>query len=109
MSNQHLLIKANKALSEGKYDEFISYCDEDITWENVGEKTFSGKVELLGYINSAYNGLTFITENYIQDKDFVVELGQIKFENNGESKKCSYCDVCNFKDGLINRVTSFVI
>lgn len=109
MSNQDIFIKANKALAEGNYDEFISYCTEEIKWENVGESTFHGKAELLRYISSAYDGLVFTTENHIKEKDFVVELGQIVFEKNGESKKSSYCDVWRFKDRLISQVTSFVI
>lgn len=109
MSNQDIFIKANNALAEGNYDEFITYCTEDIKWQNVGGSTFHGKVELLKYISSNYNGLVFTTENYIKEKDFVVELGQILFEKNGESKHSSFCDVWNFKDGFIRQVTSFVI
>jgi ketosteroid isomerase-like protein len=109
MSNQDIFIKANKALAEGNYDEFITYCAEDIKWENVGKSTFIGKAKLLSYISSAYNGLTFTTERSINEKDFVVELGQIIFKKNGQSKKSSYCDVWNFKDGMISQVTSFLI
>jgi uncharacterized protein len=109
MSNQHILLEANKALAEGNYDKFIAYCADDIRWECVGEKTFLGKAELLRYIRSTYGGLLFTTENYIKEKDFVVELGHIVFEKNGESKRSSYCDVWNFKDGIISSVTSFVI
>ncbi|MCF0074878.1 nuclear transport factor 2 family protein [Dyadobacter sp. CY261] len=109
MNNQDIFIKANKALAEGKYVEFITYCTEDIKWENVGEKTFNGKAELYKYISSAYEGITFTTENHIKEDDFVVELGQIVVEKNGESKRSSYCDVWNFKAGMISQVTSFVI
>lgn len=109
MSNQDIFIRANKALAEGNYDEFITYCTEDIKWENVGESTFHGKAELFRYISSAYEGITFTTEDHIKENDLVVELGQIVFEKNGESKKSSYCDVWNFKDGMISQVTSFVI
>ncbi|SFM63564.1 Ketosteroid isomerase-related protein [Chitinophaga sp. YR627] len=109
MNNQDILTAANRALTEGNYDEFITYCAEDIKWECVGERTFNGKAELLAYISSTYDGLAFTTENYIREKDFVVELGQIVFEKNGESKECSYCDVWRFKDGMISQVTSFVI
>ena|SRR5690606_2773591 len=109
MSNRHILMEANKTLSEGHYEQFIHYCSEDMKWKNVGESTFNGKEEILGYISSAYDGLTFKTENYIEDKDFVVETGQIVFEKNGGSVKSSFCDVWNFKDGVIRQVTSFVI
>ena len=103
MSNLNILMEANKTLSVGNYEQFITYCSEDMKWENVGESTFNGKEEILGYISSAYDGLTFTTENYIEDKDFVVETGQIIFEKNGESVKSSFCDVWNFKDGLGKR------
>ncbi|MFD2289151.1 nuclear transport factor 2 family protein [Pedobacter petrophilus] len=109
MRNQNIFIKANKALSEGKYEDFITYCSEDIQWKNVGERTLKGKQELLKYISSAYDGITFTTENSIKENDVVVELGQIVFEKDGESKKSSYCDIWNFKDGMISQVTSFVI
>jgi|SRR5690606_17224595 len=109
MDNQDIFITANKALAEGSYDEFITYCTEDIKWENIGNSTIHGKIELLKYISSAYDGVVFTTEKYIKEKDVVVELGQIVFEKNGESKKSSYCDIWNFKDGLIHQVTSFVI
>jgi ketosteroid isomerase-like protein len=109
MSNQEIFLKANKALAEGNYDEFITHCTEDIKWKKVGKSTFKGKGELLGYISSAYDGLTFTTENYIKENDFIVEFGQIVFEKNGESKKSSYCDIWRFKDGSISQVTSFVI
>lgn len=109
MNNLDIFKKANKALEEGKYEEFITYCNEDIIWENVGENTFQGKVDLLEYIKSAYEGVVFTTDNYITEKDFVVELGQIVFKKDGTPKKSSFCDVWKFKDGLIQQVTSFVI
>jgi ketosteroid isomerase-like protein len=109
MNNQDIFLTANNALAEGNYDEFITYCTEDIKWENVGKSTFNGKVELLRCIRSAYDGITFTTENSIKENDLIVELGQLVIDKNGESKKSSYCDVWRFKDGYICEVTSFVI
>jgi uncharacterized protein len=109
MSNQDVFLEANKALAEGDYDAFISYCTDDVKWERVGEKTSRGKIELLEYISSAYDGLIFTTDNYIQEKDFIVELGQIIFQRMGESKRSSYCDIWNFRNGMIGHVRSFVI
>lgn len=109
MDNQQIFLKANNALAEGNYEEFISYCTDDIKWENVGANTLTGKAELLRYISSAYDGLTFTTENSVKENDLIVELGQIVFRSNGESKQRSYCDVWQFKNGLISQVRSFVI
>ena len=109
MDNQLIFKRANNALAEGKYAEFINYCSDDVQWKNIGELTINGKVELLAYISSAYKGITFITENIIKENDVIVELGQIVVEKNGISKKSSYCDIWDFKNGLISQVTSFVI
>jgi ketosteroid isomerase-like protein len=109
MSNQDIFIKANTALAEGNYEKFMMYCAEDVKWDNVGGLTFKGKDELFGYIQSAYNGISFTTEDHIKENDYVVEFGQIVFEKNGESKTSRYCDIWNFKDGMISQVTSFVI
>jgi len=109
MSNQDIFIKANKALAEGNYQEFIEYCAEDIKWINVGGSTFSGKEEILKYISSAYEVITFTSEGHIQEKDIVIEFGQIVFENIDNEKGSSYCDIWKFKDGLIIQVKSFVI
>ncbi|MBW8244773.1 nuclear transport factor 2 family protein [Muricauda oceani] len=109
MSNLDIFKKANKVLGDGNYEKFITYCSDDIKWENVGERTFQGKIEVLEYIGSTYDGVVFTTENYITEKEFVVELGQIVFEQDGAPKKSSFCDVWKFKDGLIHQVTSFVI
>lgn len=38
MDNRNIFIKANKALAEGNYKEFITYCRDDIKWENVVRK-----------------------------------------------------------------------
>lgn len=68
MSNQDIFLEANKALAEGNYDDFVTYCTEDIKWESVGNNTFNGKFELLNYISSAYDGLTFTTEIISKNK-----------------------------------------
>lgn len=87
MDNRNIFIKANKALAEGNYKEFITHCRDDIKWENVGRETFNGKAELLDYICSVYTGLTFKTENYIKENDFIIELGQIT--SRGDEAKTS--------------------
>lgn len=109
MNNQDIFVEANKALAEGEYEKFITYCAEDIKWINVGGSAFNGKAETLKYISSAYDDLTFTTENHITEKDIVVEFGQITFEKNGDTKESSYCDIWKFENGMITHVKSFVI
>ncbi|KFF00601.1 hypothetical protein IX39_08170 [Chryseobacterium formosense] len=109
MNNEEIFIKANKALSEGNYGEFIEYCTDDIKWINVGGSIFNGKTEILKYISSSYDDISFTTEDHIAEKDTVIEFGQIVFENIDNKKENSYCDIWKFKNGLIIQVRSFVI
>lgn len=93
MNNQDIFINANKSLAEGKFDEFLTYCSEEIQWNIIGEKSYFGKDELLKYISSAYDGVMFTTQNYIKENEFVVEFGQITFKVNEIHKTSSYCDI----------------
>ena len=102
-------MKANKALAERNYEEFIEYCAEDIKWINVGGSTFNGKTEILTYISASYDGISFTTEDHITEKDIVIEFGQIVFDNNDSEKESSYCDIWKLENGLINQIKSFVI
>ena len=77
MNTHAIFLKANNALAEGNDDAFITYCGEDIRWENVGKSTFNGKAELLNYICSAYDGISFTTENFIKENELIVEPGQL--------------------------------
>ncbi|WP_164462398.1 nuclear transport factor 2 family protein [Chryseobacterium shandongense] len=96
-------------MAEGNYEDFIGYCAEDIKWINVGGIIFNGKTEILKYISSSYNDISFTTEDHITEKDIVVEFGEIIFEKKSEAKKGSYCDIWKFKNGLIIQVKSFII
>lgn len=109
MNNEEIFMKANKALAEGNYEEFIEYCAEDIKWINVGGNIFNGKTEILTYINSSYDEISFTTEDHITEKDIVIEFGQIVFDNIDNQKESSYCDIWKFENGLIIQIKSFVI
>ncbi|WP_165569357.1 nuclear transport factor 2-like protein [Epilithonimonas lactis] len=43
MNNKVILIKANKAISEGDYDTFINLLTDDVIWNLVGEQVLYGK------------------------------------------------------------------
>lgn len=42
-SNKEVLIKANKAVSVGDYEDFLAFCTEDTEWTFVGDITLQGK------------------------------------------------------------------
>lgn len=110
MSNREILIKANKAFSEGNYEEFLTYCTNDTKWEYVGDRTIMGKDKLREYLATAYEESTFTAERYIEEGTYLTVLGKIKLkQTGGELVNYSYCDVWTFRDGKLAELKAFVI
>src|SRR5690606_40505149 len=84
-----LPISANEALEKGDIDEFLSFCTDDTEWVFIGEKTLKGKEAVKQYLEEAYTETTqFTIERMIEEGDFVVQVGEISFENkNGRSEE----------------------
>ena len=41
--NKTILKKANKAVSNGNYEEFLKYCTDDTKWIFIGDQVLHGK------------------------------------------------------------------
>jgi|GEM_PF-4057661 len=52
--NKATLVKANLAITQGEYEEFLSYCIEDTEWTFLGDKTLKGKEAVRQYMAEAY-------------------------------------------------------
>src|SRR5690554_6810877 len=86
VTNKVLLKTANEALEKGDIEGFLSFCTDDTEWVFIGEKTLKGKDAVKQYLEEAYTETTqFTIERMIEEGDFVVQVGEISFENkNGE-------------------------
>jgi ketosteroid isomerase-like protein len=111
MDLKTILQKANKAVSEGDYETFLSYCSENTKWNFVGDQVLTGKKEVRQYMKKAYiEPPKFEVENMISEGNFVTAIGKISMKTaEGNWKEYSYCDVWKFENGKMSELTAFVI
>lgn len=110
-NNKEILQLANKAVSKGDYEEFLSFCTDDTEWVFVGETTLKGKQAVRHYMATAYlEPPTFMVDNLIAEDDFVTAIGQISMKDKeGKMVAYSYCDVWRFQAGKMAELKAFVI
>ena len=54
LTHKEILLKANACVTAGGYTGFLSWCNDDVIWEFVGDKTLSGKESVPAYMKTAY-------------------------------------------------------
>ncbi|KAA5543957.1 nuclear transport factor 2 family protein [Adhaeribacter rhizoryzae] len=110
-NNKVILEKANEAITKGDNEGFLFFCNDDTEWTFVGDQTLHGKEAVRRYMATAYlEPPKFMVENLIAEGDFVTALGKISLkDSNGEMADYSYCDVWQFRDGKLAKLTAFVI
>lgn len=111
VTNKVLLKTANEALEKGDIDGFLSFCTDDTEWVFIGEKTLKGKEAVKQYLEEAYAETTqFTIERMIEEGDFVVQVGEISFENkNGEVESYLASDIWRFENGKMAELKAFVL
>ena len=111
VNNKAILEKANKSITEGDNEGFLSFCTEDTEWTFVGDKTLKGKDAVRQYMATAYlEPPKFNVEILIAENEFVTAVGQITMKDeNGEYTTYSYCDLWRFRDGKMAQLKAFVI
>lgn len=109
--NKATLQKANLAITQGEYEQFLSYCTDDTEWTFVSEKTLKGKEAVRKWMaNSYHEPPKFTVTELIAEGDFVTALGNMTMKDkNGEPKEYAYCDVWRFRDGKMAELKAFVI
>jgi ketosteroid isomerase-like protein len=111
LTNKEILQKANTAITEGRYEDFLAFCTEDTEWIFIGDQTLKGKEAVRQYMKEAYKEPPkFMVENFIAEGDHVTAVGKISLKNKeGKSIDYSYCDVWKFTDGKMAKLKAFVI
>jgi len=110
MNNKDILEKANVAMANGNFEEFLLYCSEDTIWNFVGDEILRGKEEVRKYIARTYlEPPKFNVKKMIAEDDFVVAVGEISLKENGTERNYSYCDVWRFHDGKMAELKAFVV
>ncbi|MGO4293010.1 nuclear transport factor 2 family protein [Chitinophaga sp. RAB17] len=110
-NNKTILEKANAAITEGNYEEFLSFCTEDTVWTFVGDRVLQGKEAVRQYMATAYvEPPKFMVENLIAEGEYVTAIGQISMKDEeGIMVDYAYCDVWRFRDGKMAELKAFVI
>lgn len=110
MDNKSILKKANIAIANGNYEEFLSYCTDDTIWNFVGDQILEGKESVRKYMEKTYvKPPEFDVENLVAENDFVIATGKITLKENGKDEQYQYCDVWKFRDGKMAELKAFVI
>lgn len=109
--NKTILITANKAVTAGDNEGFLSYCTDDLVWEFVGEQILSGKEAVRAYMKQNYvEPPQFVVEELIAEGEFVTAIGKISLKNaEGQLIHYKYCDVWKFRNGKMAVLKAFVI
>ena len=110
-TNKEIVEKVNASFAEGRVEEFLSFCADDITWTIVGEKSVEGKGAIREWMASMnMEPPKFTVDNIIGEGDFVTAYGDMTMkEKDGKTAPYSYCDIYRFRDGKIVQLTSFVV
>jgi len=111
MTNKEILEKANKAVTNGDNEGFLSFCTEDVKWIFIGDQTLEGKEAVRAYMEKTYiEPPKFRVENLISENDYVTAIGKISLKDEaGKTINYSYCDVWRFNEGKMAELQAFVI
>jgi uncharacterized protein len=109
--NKAILEEANAAIAEGNNEGFLSFCDDDMEWTFVGDKTLKGKEAVRQWMATTYvEPPKFRVANFIAEDNFVTALGDITMKDeDGKAAHYSYCDVWRFHGDRIIELRAFVI
>lgn len=111
MDHKSILLEANKAITAGDHEKFLSYCTADTRWIFVGDQTLKGIDEVRKYISEAYKTPPkFKVDLMIEEGDYLTAMGTISLLNeNSEWQDFEYCDVWKFENGKMAELKAFVV
>jgi ketosteroid isomerase-like protein len=111
-TNREIVEKVNTAFSENKPEVFLNYCDENVEWTMVGDRTATGKPAIREFMSSM-EGMAppkFTVDEIIEGGNSIACYGDMTMaDENGKDTAYSYCDVYRFHDGKIKALRSYCI
>lgn len=101
----------NSAIARGDYQAFLSICSDDTVWEFMGEKTLRGKAEVRAYMEQHYLQPPVLKVSHlIAEGDMLTAIGEISLlGEDGNWTDYHYCDLWEFRDGLLETLKAFVV
>ncbi len=111
--NKEIVKKANALLAEGKSEEFLLLCAEDVEWTLLAEiaSTMMGREAIRKFMASSQGSEPpkFTVDKVIAEGEFVVANGDMTMKDkDGKTVPYAYCDIYSFSDGKIAKLRTFV-
>ncbi len=111
--NKEIVEKANALLAEGKTEEFLLLCADDVEWTILAEtpSNMKGREAIRKFMASSQgqDPPKFTVDNVIADGEFVVANGDMTMKSKeGETVPYAYCDMYTFEDGKIAELRTFM-
>ena len=113
--NREIVEKANALLADGKTEEFLLLCAEDIEWTLLAEtpSTMKGREAIRAFMASSSKECSeppkFTVDNVIAEGEFVVANGDMAMTSKeGETVPYAYCDIYRFQNGKIAELRTFI-
>lgn len=111
--NREIVEKANALLAEGKSEEFLLLCAEDVEWTLLAEtpSTMKGREAIRAFMASTQGSEppNFTVDKVVADGEFVVANGDMTMKSKeGETIPYAYCDIYRFQDDKIAELRTFI-
>ncbi len=112
-TNKEIVEKANALLAEGKSEEFLLLCTEDVEWTLLAEapSKMKGREAIREFMASSQDSQppNFTVDKVIAEGEFVVSNGDMVMKNKeGETVSYAYCDIYQFQDNKIAELRTFI-
>ena len=112
MLNEHKIVveKINAACVEGDTEAFLSYFSDDVTWEIIGDENLVGKEAIRQFMRPMATDLPkFTVDTIIAEGDYAVCHGHMQMKgDDGLPHPNAYCDIYQFNNDKVSRMTTFV-
>ena len=110
-TNKDILIRADEAIAAGRYEEFLSYCDEQSVWTFVGDEVLDGRAAIRSYMEKTYiQPPVFDVEQLIEEGNYVTAVGKISLTDTDKNTTVyDYCDVWQLRQGKLFTLKAFVV
>jgi len=113
--NREIVKQANALLTDGKNEEFILLCAEDVEWTLLADSptTMKGREAMRAFMASSTpegsEPPKFTVNNMIAEGEVVVSNGEMTMKSkDGGSVPYAYCDIYRFRDGKIAKLLTFM-
>lgn len=111
MKNKIIVETYIQGFREANHDKILSCLTDDIVWKIHGHRTLQGKEAFDGEIeNPNFEGKPIIElTRMTEENNVVIAEGTVQTKPiNGEPIWLSFCDVFEFRDGLIFQLSSYL-